>query len=88
MGPIDFSKFTAIKNEYLAFYDVCDLSAKLASLETKFPNFKKYINYFNDKTKLENIITADNVELLKLKKVVYLKKIIKMLLYIKKKKIN
>ena len=68
MGPIDFSKFTAIKNEYLAFYDVCDLSAKLASLETKFPNFKKYINYFNDKTKLENIITADNVELLKLKK--------------------
>jgi hypothetical protein len=67
MGPIDFLKFNAVKKEYLTFYDLKKLSKKLMNLETKFPAFKDYIIFFSDEKKMENIITADNKELVDLK---------------------
>ena len=67
MGPIDFSKFSAVKAEYLAFYDLEKISKDLADLEVKYPLFKDYIILFNTEQKLEQIIIADNNELTELK---------------------
>lgn len=67
MGPIDFLKFSAVKKEYLAYYDIKEIAKKLAGLEHKFPLFIDYINFFNDEQKLEKIIIADNNEIMKIK---------------------
>ncbi|MEM8522929.1 hypothetical protein [Flavobacterium sp. PL12] len=67
MGPIDFLKFNAVKKEYLEFYDLKKVAGELADLIAKFPLFKDYINFFNDEQKLEDIIIADNNELIKIK---------------------
>lgn len=68
MGPIDFSKFKLVKDKYLALYDLPAIAKEMLDLHSHYPAYSNYISMFDDEKKLENIITADNTELEKLKK--------------------
>lgn len=63
MGPIDFSKFEAVKSEYSSSYDFTLLATKLNDLKTKFPPFAQYIEHFNTAEKLEKIVLANEQQL-------------------------
>lgn len=67
MGPIDFSKFELVKDKYLALYDLPGIAKEMIDLHSLFPAYSNYISIFDNEKKLENIITADNIELQKLK---------------------
>jgi hypothetical protein len=67
MGPIDFSKFEIVKNEYSELFNFKDLVLKLNALKTKFNPFSKYIECFDTEEKLKNLVLANEVELKKYK---------------------
>ncbi|UUC44713.1 hypothetical protein [Flavobacterium cerinum] len=63
MGPIDFSKFKAIKNEYAKAFDYAELFGRITGLEKKYPDFNSFIAIFSSQTVLKNIVMADEKKL-------------------------
>ncbi|MGV3632290.1 MAG: hypothetical protein ACO1O6_13860 [Bacteroidota bacterium] len=63
MGPIDFTKFEAVKGEYATSFNFTTLANKLNALRTKFPLFTQFIEYFDTKEKLEKIVLANEQQL-------------------------
>lgn len=67
MGPIDFAKFTSVKNEYVTSFNLRKLSQKLSALRGKFAAYNNFIDLLDSERKLELLITADNTQLQSLK---------------------
>jgi|GEM_PF-1290728 len=63
MGPIDFSKFEVVKDEYAILFNFSELAGRLNALKAKFKPFSKYIEYFDNGDKLKKIVLATEVEL-------------------------
>lgn len=67
MGPIDFTKFDAVRKKYLSFFKIDKMSVQLADLKIGFPEYADYLDFINTEKKLKKIIVADNNTLLTIK---------------------
>lgn len=63
MGPLDFSKFKAVKYKYISFFKIQNMVAEIQALENLNPQFKNFTDLINTEKKLKKIIGADNVKL-------------------------
>lgn len=65
MGPIDFSKFDSIVDEYGKSFDFASIAKKIESLKTShYLLFSNYIDLLADKKKLKEIVLAKPDQLL------------------------
>lgn len=63
MGPIDFSRFKVMENEYVKAFNFSELFRLISGLEKKYPEFKCFIAIFSSETVLKNIVLADEKQL-------------------------
>lgn len=59
MGPIDFSKFNDVVDEYVLYFDLDEMASRINGLKVKHARFTAYIDLLNSVSKLEMVLKGD-----------------------------